>query len=192
MVRLNNKEYTTSETYCLNTTSDRQHQTCLIKFFMTMSLAFLISTHTLFSFAEQTTNQSLIFLPDYLYPDERVKGAVVEGKGEDRHFSAYGLDNSALEISAAHFFDTSLNTTQRLMNHNWIYQSYHDIELESGSRFFSNLLKSSLKTYWQSFHQRKLAHTVLPDATGTGTISEFDYKMRLKDDSIKVSVKYEF
>ncbi len=173
-------------------TTYEPHRYDQIRFALTLSLSVLILLYCHDSLAEKTDSQTLIFIPDYLYPDDQVQGAIVEGTGEDRHFSAYGLDNTALEMSAAHFFDTSLNTTQRLINHNWIYQSYHDIELQNGSRFFSNFLKSTLKTYWQSLHEKKLSHTALPDSTGQGKINDFDYKMRLKDDAIKISVKYEF
>lgn len=194
MVRLNNKKnkLPTSTTCNVAFISYEVLYYQYLKFALAASVSTLVFMYSHNTQAETVDAQSSIFIPDYLYPDDRVKGAIVEGTGEDRHFSGYGLDNTALETSAAHFFDTSLNTTQRLMNHNWIYQSYHEIELQSGSRFFSNFLKSTLKTYWQSLHEKKLSHTALPDATGEGKIKEFDYKMRLKNDAIKVSVKYEF
>ncbi|GAB2197968.1 hypothetical protein [Sessilibacter sp. MAH4] len=155
-------------------------------------LALCLIAFSVCIYSTRGSAQEQTFVPDYLYPYSNMHAADIEGQGADRHFSAYGLTNEELEFSAANFFDNSLNTTQRLMNHQWIYQSYHDIELQSGSKFFSNLFKSTLKTYWQKYHQNKLINTALPDSSGEGSISEVNYKMRLKDDSVKMSFVYEF
>ncbi|WP_317931300.1 hypothetical protein [Halioxenophilus sp. WMMB6] len=133
------------------------------------------------------------FLPDYIYRNANTSESDILGKGLDRHFSAYGLDNEDLDQAAANFADNRLNTTQRLLNHQWIYNEYHDVELEKGSRIFTEVLKAGARAYWSSYHSKRLkSSSVLPDGNGVGQLNEVRYKMRLKSDAVNVVISYEF
>lgn len=133
------------------------------------------------------------FMPDYLYPDTGLFQSHVQGQGEQRHFSTFGMDNDDLAYAADNFADHSLNTTQRLLNHQWLYYGHHNIEGEKGSGALRELLQSSVKNYWRSLRATRFKDSqVLPDGDGAGKLNEFDYHMRLKSDALKLSVSYAF
>ncbi len=133
------------------------------------------------------------FVPDYLHADSYMQQDALAGKGDGRHFSAYGLDNDDLDQAAANFNDNRLNTTQRLLNHQWLNQQYHDDHGKKGTKIFSKLLKAGAKAYWNQIKQSNFANNAaVPDSSGQGQVDEVNYRMRLNGDSLKLSVSYEF
>ena len=133
------------------------------------------------------------FLPDYLYPDSHMNTRDIAGSGESRHFSAYGYDNDDLDQAAENFSDNRLNTTQRLLNHQWLYYQYHDKKWKKGTKVFNKMLKAGAKAYWDKVHSRKFKNnSAVPNGSGEGQLAEVSYRMRLNDSSLKLFVSYEF
>lgn len=131
-----------------------------------------------------------IFVPDYLFTDLNVIDHNVNGEGSDRYFSSFGMSDKDLDWAAANFSDNSINTTQRLLNHQWIYAEYHDIEWRKGSKFFSEFLRASAIAYWNHYRGNNASTT-----NGDDTDERYDdieYRLRMKSNSIRFSVKYDF
>lgn len=107
-----------------------------------------------------------------------------------------GLDNQALEQTAAELRSNRMSSTHRALNHQWLEQ-HHTGEMDRGRKVVSRLLKAMVKSYWNEWRDRRLADdSAVPDASGRGKIHygghDLDYKLRLKRDEISFEIKYEF
>ena len=133
------------------------------------------------------------FVPDYLNPDASAFKHNISGSGDKRHFSAYAMSNDDLDRAAANFGDASLNTKQRLLNHQWLYYGHHNIEYQKGSRALRKLVQSGFRAYWDGLRKTKFKdNQVIPDGNGSGQVNELNYEMDVRSDSLELSISYEF
>ncbi|GLS26214.1 hypothetical protein [Marinibactrum halimedae] len=137
-------------------------------------------------------NLEFSYIPDYLHPNAFFHKETQYNDSNERHFSTYAMDNEDLEMAVANFSDGSINTMQRLMNHQWLYQAHYDIKLKKGSKVLSRFLQDSLYTYWKNRRKSQSNTSDLANSHNQQDIHQVDYRMRLSDDSLKLSVSYEF
>jgi hypothetical protein len=163
-----------------------RHQIWLVGCALTLLFAGLLASGK--SAAQEAGSD--IFVPDYLFTDLNVIDHNVHGEGSNRYFSSFGMSDHELDWAAANFSDNSINTTQRLLNHQWIYAEYHDIEWRKGSKFFSEFLRASAMAYWNHYRGNN-ASTASANEADHG-YNDIEYRLRMKSNSIRFSVKYDF
>lgn len=132
-----------------------------------------------------------LFIPDNL----KFYNPLEEGDGH-RAFNPRinGLDSVALYQAAENYRSNEINSSQRALNHQWLSQYHNDEGVRQGGKVLSKLFKMGFKTYWSSVKNGKYhTNNYVPNVNGIGKFTEdIDYRVRLTDSKVKVSVAYEF
>lgn len=119
-----------------------------------------------------------------------------KGNAKEKHYStgSVGLSNAQLEQAAEDIRSSEMSTQHRALNHQWLQQEHEGDEPTMGGKVLSELVKMGFRTYWDGVRNKHYSDAkMVPDSSGDGKVSEdVEYKLRLSDDTVKVTFEYEF
>ncbi len=158
-----------------------------------LTTALLLSLTVVGIHAEELGNSQAAktFLPDIFYLRNPLKNKG-EGNKVIRFDSSYGMDNDDLSRAVAHMQDTSMSTSHRLLNHQWLSTYEGNDNPRRGGKAISQLFLTGLKTFWDNHYGNKLYQGKLLNNKQGSAYQEMDYRIRLSDDSVKMSLEYSF
>jgi len=159
-----------------------------------LGLVFFVMALCALAVAPANADHRDVFIPDHLRLFQPIDG-------DPRGINAFsrltrGLDNQALEQTAANLRSNRMSATQRALNDQWLEQ-HHTGEMSRSSKVLTRFLRSVVKSYWNEWRRKNLSDdSAVPDASGRGKINyggrSFDYKLRVSRDEVKFKIKYEF
>lgn len=138
-----------------------------------------------------------LFVPEnlnYYNPLKHSQGH--QAKKTKRYSSrSIGLNNNQLEDAANDIRNNEMSAQQRALNFQWLQQEnneYDDVTV--GGRVLQELMKMGFRTYWDGVRNKHYSSSkIIPNSSGDGKVSEdVDYKLRLSDDTVKLTFEYEF
>lgn len=109
--------------------------------------------------------------------------------------SGIAMSNEDLLLSAATLKDNRLSIEQRFLNYQWLAnQENIHAGVRIGNKALSQLIRQSIKIYWQrTIKSRYADNHLVPSADGTGKFKpELDYHIKLSDDELKLALRYDF
>jgi hypothetical protein len=129
----------------------------------------------------------------YIPNDFNYYNPLKNGHKGNNWLSTQGLNNEELARAAEDIRSSDMTIQQRALNHQWLSEPEGD-GLHFGTKVVSRLVKMGFRTYWDGVRNKHYKNSrVVPDGAGNGKVSEdVDYKLRLSDDKVKLSVQYEF
>lgn len=131
------------------------------------------------------------FFPETYYLRNPFR-ADTDGDKTIRFDGSYGMDNDDLTRAVADMQDTSMSTSHRLLNHQWLSTYEGNDNSRHGGKAIGQIFLTGLKTFWDNRYGDKLYKgTLLKDKQGN-YYQEMDYRIRLSDDSVKMSLEYSF
>lgn len=104
------------------------------------------------------------------------------------------LTNEDLNLLADNSRHQQMSASQRALNQQWLAQNSEGSDVSLGSRALQKIIQQGVKTYWDSIRLTKFkGNKIIPDSNGKGNFnSEMEYKLRLKDDEVKLALEYSF
>lgn len=104
------------------------------------------------------------------------------------------LSNEDLNLLADNSRHQQMSASQRALNQQWLAQNSEGSNVSLGSRALQKIIQQGVKTYWDSIRLTKFkGNKIIPDSNGRGNFnSEMEYKLRLKDDEVKLAFEYSF
>ncbi len=139
---------------------------------------------------QQHTLDSL-FIPDTYYLHNPLRSDE-KSKRVNLGTSSFGMDDDDLIRAVANMQDTSMNTSQRLLNYQWLSAAEDNGQLKHGGQALSKIFMTGLKTFWDDHYGEKFYKgTIMKDSTGVFQ-PEMDYRIRVNDNSLKMSLEYNF
>lgn len=104
------------------------------------------------------------------------------------------LSNEDLNLLADNSRHQQMSASQRALNQQWLAQNSEGSDVSLGSRALQKIIQQGVKTYWDSIRLTKFkGNKIIPDSNGKGNFnSEMEYKLRLKDDEVKLALEYSF
>lgn len=104
------------------------------------------------------------------------------------------LTNEDLNLLADNSRHQQMSASQRALNQQWLHQNSEQSDVSLGSRALQKIIQQGVKTYWDSIRLTKFkGNKIIPDSNGKGNFSsEMEYKLRLKDDEVKLALEYSF
>jgi len=104
------------------------------------------------------------------------------------------MDNEALYQAASNYQNTSINASQRALNHQWLRSHHHNDNVTYGGKALSKILKIGLNTYWNgqktsSSKFNKMAKNMLSDKQFGDDVR---YNLKMSGNKLNLSVKMEF
>ncbi|GAA5317862.1 MAG: hypothetical protein AseanaTS_30700 [Candidatus Pelagadaptatus aseana] len=129
----------------------------------------------------------------YIPNDFNYYNPLKHGHKGNNWLTSKGLSNEELAKAAEDIRSSDMSIQQRALNHQWLQEPEGD-GLHFGTKVVSRLVKMGFRTYWDGMRNKHYRdNKVVPDSAGNGKVSEdVDYKIRLSDDKVKLSVQYEF
>jgi len=115
--------------------------------------------------------------------------ALVVGKNSATHFDAFGMDNAALERSAANLKNPVMSSTQRVMNYQWLSIESNELHWQRGSSIVTAFLKSKARSYFEAYRAEQSRKTT---RDGSVAPSNVFYDMDMSSDSLEFSVIVSF
>lgn len=104
------------------------------------------------------------------------------------------LSNDDLNLLADNSRHQQMSASQRALNQQWLMQNSEGSGVSFGGKALQKIIQQGVKTYWDSIRLTKFkGNKIIPDSNGKGNFnSEMEYKLRLKDDEVKLALEYSF
>lgn len=153
----------------------------------------LISASTS-SISHATSSENIAHGGGLFVPDLDYYNPLQHGQVRRDRLSSHAMTNDQLLQAAQYIRSDNMSAQQRALNHQWLEQEHYNQELRLGNKVVSKIFKMGFKTYWNGVRNKHYSSsTVIPDGDGKGKLTQdVDYKLRLSDDKVRLSLQYDF